>query len=258
MDMDRVRRKICKLCRKPPTKFVKAHAGIARSFFHEFRGADVNSVLVNVSGVGKLSRRIQAGVWDDQILCSDCEAKFSDLDDYGFKILGKPDLSQPYFDHNFQLVGYWIKCDTDKLRRFILSSLWRASVSEIPEYRKLHLGIYETPIINRVFDSPPLRPDEYPTSVLYLDKDYLGKGIQMIFQPLTNKLSSGGLMCFLYLSPRLKVIITMGDSSCLFQSEHFLVNKPGQFLMPFVPKEWPNAEAGYVRHIHQGIKKLRG
>jgi hypothetical protein len=71
---------VCKLCRKPATKFAKAHAGIARSFFHDFRGTEPNSVLVNVSGEGKLARRIQAGVWDDEILCLDCEAKFSAFD----------------------------------------------------------------------------------------------------------------------------------------------------------------------------------
>jgi hypothetical protein len=255
--MGRARRKVCKLCRKPSAKFVKAHAGIARSFFHDFRGSDPNSVLVNVSGKGKLARRIQAGIWDDEILCPDCETKFSALDGYGWEVLGKPDLSQPYFDQNVQLVGYRIQCDTDKLRRFILSSLWRASVSKIPEYQKLYLGIHETPIIERVFDGTPLRPDEYPTSVLFLDNDYLGKGLHMIFPPLTNKLSSGGLMCLLYLSPRLKIITTMGDASCLVQPELFLVTKPDRFLMPFVPKEWPNPEVGYLRHIHQGVQRLR-
>jgi hypothetical protein len=57
--------KVCKLCRKPSAKFVKAHAEIARSFFHDFRGSDANSVLVNVSGKGKLARRIQAGMFGD-------------------------------------------------------------------------------------------------------------------------------------------------------------------------------------------------
>jgi hypothetical protein len=168
--MDHARRKVCKLCREPATKFAKAHAGIARSFFHDFRGADPNSVLVNVSGEGKQARRIQAGIWDDDILCLGCEAKFSAFDTYGWQVLGKPDLSQPYFDDNFQVVGYRIKCHTDKLRRFILTSLWRASVSKIPGFKELYLRIHETPIIERVFNEAPLRPDEYPTSVTLLRK----------------------------------------------------------------------------------------
>jgi hypothetical protein len=254
--MGRVLSQVCKLCRKPATKFAKAHAGIARSFFHDFRGTEPNSVLVNVSGEGKLARRIQAGVWDDEILCLDCEAKFSAFDAYGWQILGKPDLSQAYFDGNFQ-VGYRIKCDTDKLRRFILSSLWRASVSRIPAYEKLYLGPYETPIIERVFDETPLRPAEYPTSVWFFEKDYLGKDIQMIFSPVTNKLESGGLMCLLYLSPQLKIVTMMGDASCIPQRNLFLITKPGQFLMAFIQKDWPTAEEGYLRHFHQGVRRLR-
>ena len=84
-----------------------------------FVDRDPNSVLVDVTGEGKLTRRIQAGVYDDEILCRNCESRFSDLDTYGWKILGDLDLSQPYLDPGFQLVGYTIDCDTDKLRRFI-------------------------------------------------------------------------------------------------------------------------------------------
>jgi AhpD family alkylhydroperoxidase len=186
--MGRVRNKVCKLHKKTTDDFVKAHA-IPRSFFHEFRGSDPNSVLVNVSGTGKLASRIQAGVWDMEILCRHCEARFSGLDAHGWRILGNPDLSHPYFDHNFQLVGYTVTCDTGKLRRFILSVLWRASVSKVPFYQHLRLGIHEKSVINRVFDQDPLLPEEYPTTILRLDKHFLGKGMHMIFPPLTDKLS---------------------------------------------------------------------
>jgi len=253
-EMSRVRNNVCKLHRKPTNNFVKAHA-IPRSFFHEFRGSDPNSVLVNVSGTGDLARRIQAGVWDDEMLCRNCEARFSDLDTYGWKILGKPDLSQPCLDHNFQLVGYTVTCDTDKLRRFILSVLWRASVSGIPFYRHLRLGIQEKSVINRVFDQAPLLPNEFPTSVFFLEKDFLGKGVHMIFPPLADKLPTGGLMCTLYL-PRLKIITTMGNASRLHQPYLFLVQKPDQFFMPLVPKEWSGPEFNYLRHLKERQMKL--
>ena len=249
MAMGRVRNKACKLHKQPTNDFVKAHA-IPRSFFHEFRGSDPNSVLVNVSGKGKLARRIQAGVWDDEILCRHCESRFSDLDTCGWEILGNPDLSQPFLDRDFQLVGYAVSCDTDKLRRFVLSVLWRASVSKIPFYQHLRLGIHEKSVINRVFDATPLLPDEYPITVFFLEKHFLGKDLHMIFPPLTDNLSSGGLMCSLYL-PRLKIITTIGNASCLGRSDLFLVQKPDQFFMPFLPKEWPKPELGYLRHLKQ-------
>jgi hypothetical protein len=254
--MGRVRNKVCKLHKnkKPTDDFVKVHA-IPRSFFHEFRGSDLNSVLVNVSGEGKLATRIQAGVWDSEMLCLRCESRFSDLDTYGSKILGKPDLSQPFLDRDFQLVGYTVSCDTDKLRRFILSVLWRASVSQVPFYQHLRLGVHEKSVINRVFDRDPLLPEEYPITILRLDKHFLGKGIHMIFPPSTDKLSSGGLMCTLYV-PRLKIITTVGDSSCLWQPDLFLVQKPDQFFMPFLPKEWSNQELGYLQHVKERKMQL--
>lgn len=249
--------RLCNLCRRPAKRFAKAHAGIARSFFHAFRGDEPNSVFFDVTGKGKLARRIQAGIWDDEILCLDCEAKFSGLDTYGWQILGKPDVSQPYFDDDFHVVGFRIRCDTDKLRRFILSSLWRSSVSKIPGFSQLYLGIHETAIIERVFDESPLRPDEFPTSIILFEKDYLGKNVRIIFPPLTDRLKSGGLMCSLYLSPQLKIITTMGDSSCLLQPGPFLITEPDRFLMLSIPLDWPHSEAGYVHYIRQSIQRLR-
>ena len=250
--------RLCKLCKQPTEKFAKSHCGIGRAFFHQFRGDDPNSVLVSLREEEKLSRRIQAGVWDDSILCLGCEAKFSPFDDYGWKILGKPDLSQAYFDGPHHL-GYRIKCETDKLRRFVLSSLWRASISKIPAYEKLYLGPNETPMIERVFDSTPLRPDEYPTSIWSLEKGYLGKNIEMIFAPVTNPLESGGLMCVLYLSAQLKIVTMVGDASCAPLPPRFLVIRPDQFVMPFMQKDYPNREADFVDHFRQGIQKqLKG
>src|ERR1700674_3029575 len=99
------------------------------------------------------------------MLCLECEGKFSDFDSYGWKILGELDLSTPYLE-NFQLAGYWMACDTDKLRRFILSVLWRASVSECNFYDRANLGLrQERQAIERIFDPTLLTLEEYPTLI---------------------------------------------------------------------------------------------
>lgn len=254
--VDRVRHKICKLCKKRPSRFARSHA-IPRSFFHEFRGPDPHSILFNVSGKDKLTRTVQAGVWDDEILCHSCEARFSNLDHYGWKVLGKLDLTLPYLDHNVQLVGYTIKCDTDKLRRFILSVFWRASVSKIGFYNQVHLGVHEMRVINRIFDTTPLSPVEYLTSVFKLAEDFLEKYTNIIFPPQSNKLKGGGLMCILYL-PGLKIVTSVGDSSALWQPDVFLIHKPNQFLVPFLPKELAIPEFNYLREVKRKQRAISG
>lgn len=72
----------------------------------------------------------QASVYDSEILCEECEKKFSEFDRYGWEILGPMAVDRPPPGLNLGNDVYKIDCDTDKLRRFILSVLWRASVSK--------------------------------------------------------------------------------------------------------------------------------
>ena len=235
---------------EPISNFVKAHS-IPRSFFLEFRGADLNSVLFAIYGQENRVRRIQAGVWDNEILCQGCEARFSDLDHYGWKILGKPDLTQPVLDQNFDLVGYKTKCDTDKLRRFILAVLWRASVSLRADfYKGFSLGNHEKEMIKRVFDNTLLSTWEYPTSVFKLERDFLGPYSKIIFPPMANQLKSGGLMCILYL-PGLKISTMVGDASCLWMPPQTVINKPDELFMIFWPKALAQKEIEYIQHLQR-------
>jgi hypothetical protein len=52
------------------------------------------------------------------------------------------------------------------------------------------------------------------------------------------------------------LITTMGNASCLHQPYLFLVQKPDQFFMPLVPKEWSGPEFNYLRHLKQREMKL--
>jgi hypothetical protein len=103
----------------------------------------------------KISIFRQAGNFDKHILCLECEKKFSPLDAYGWKLLGNPDLTKPIFSHSSMgtVQAYCVTgCDTDKLRKFILSVLWRASVSSIEFYGYVRLGPkYEREVIDWVF-----------------------------------------------------------------------------------------------------------
>jgi hypothetical protein len=130
---------LCRLCHKP-NKFANSHI-IPRSFYPKIRGPYKYAIEVNLDAK-KLSTFWQAGNYDKQMLCVECEPKFGALDTYDFRILGKPDLSRPILSYGsagtveaYRVVG----CDTNRLRKFILSVLWRASVSSLDFYHYVHL-----------------------------------------------------------------------------------------------------------------------
>ena len=70
---------LCRLCDQIK-ELVKAHA-IPRKWFEGIRGTGNFSVMINANKpVKKAGKFYQAGVYDSEILCADCEAKFSGFD----------------------------------------------------------------------------------------------------------------------------------------------------------------------------------
>lgn len=142
--------KPCRLCGTCAT-LVKSHV-IPEAFFRELRN-DGEVPLLVPGKQGLLPKRAPIGVYDPELLCASCEAKFSSGDSYGIAVL----LSQ--FDRYFKplhlsdrtLAFQGDEVDTTRLLRFLVSVLWRASVSTIPFYSTVKLGLHEEPAKNSLF-----------------------------------------------------------------------------------------------------------
>ena len=98
---------------------------------------------------GVHAQRSHIGVYDQGILCDECEPRFGDLDAYGIRVLLQ-DFDReftPIIDTVFppRVVGFEsTTVDQDRLLRFLVSVLWRASVSTQPFYRHVALGALES------------------------------------------------------------------------------------------------------------------
>src|SRR6202043_93390 len=82
-------------------------------------------------------------------------------------------------------VGSVIECDTDKLRRFVLAVLWRASISK--RWDTVSLGLHEAKVLERIFDVIPLSVDEYSMIIHRLDSSALGDFKLAILLPIRRK-----------------------------------------------------------------------
>jgi hypothetical protein len=216
-------------------RLIKAHI-ISRKFYEQIRGRDKYAVMVNANkSVKEAGTFYQAGIFDREILCEECERKFSALDDYGWQILGNTSLTNP-LDDDDGTFAYKIDCDTDKIRRFLLSVLWRASVSGHEFYSRVRLGPYEGAIKNRLFDGSPLRADDFPTTAMRSDTDALRRFRGMLFQPLRERYY-GLITHVLYLPPDLKfnIVTGRGNFPPIFRS--LLITEPDHFHVFEVPKE---------------------
>jgi hypothetical protein len=127
-------------------------------------------------------QRSRRGVYDETILCHECEVKFGKWDTYGAKLLlSKENEFRPivYFS---EIIGYSFEpYDYEKLKRFILSVLWRASVSTHDFYRLIKLGPREDKALSLFNSQTPIPPEAFPVFLTMFD-DPLSKCIQTPIQ----------------------------------------------------------------------------
>jgi hypothetical protein len=130
------------------TALIKAHI-IPQGFARFIRG-DGHNYLITANK--KVKARYQLGVTDKTILCYDCDQVLGVYDKYAMETCKK-----------FQSLarsqnGEWTmpNVDGDKFAKFILSVLWRASISKDPTFATVALGQYESKAREVLYGVSPL------------------------------------------------------------------------------------------------------
>jgi hypothetical protein len=150
----------CKLCNQVK-KLVKAHI-IPRSFALRAKGQSKQLFEARNHDV-KDVQYWQNGVWDDEILCQDCEERFKSWDDYGFEILGASPENDAMPQNDSELQAFVLRdIDYPRLKLFGLSVLWRASVSSQPFFSRIQLGEHEPTIAGMIQSQNPGTFDVFP------------------------------------------------------------------------------------------------
>lgn len=131
----------CKFC-KEEKKLIKAHI-IPEGFFRRLRDSGVAPILAT-NKKGEYKKRVPIGVYDQEILCGDCESIWGGWDTYAQEFLGEIPLGgQPIYARG-QYIGYQVDTyDYAKLKLFFVAVLWRASASQHPYYARIALGPFE-------------------------------------------------------------------------------------------------------------------
>jgi hypothetical protein len=176
---------------------VDAHA-IPRSFFKVTRGKGKHSILVGVDEK-KLDRKFkQAGVSDKTILCEQCERVFAPFDMHGYEaVVDMLNSKQIYRDELGNPCAYVAKKANYRLfKLFVLSVLWRASVSSIEFYECINLGTHhEAQIQKMLVNNDPGSEQDYPFVCFYQTGQHYPSTVLPSFQQRIN----GVNFCRLYL-----------------------------------------------------------
>lgn len=127
------------ICRAPScdaTNLCDAHIipkGFTRDILTE------NSRTLALTADGPRHAKPQLGEYDPEILCSDCDRVLGNLDNYGLEVCRR-------FEGVPVGAGQMSRLDDvdgDRFTTFVLSVLWRASISTRDTWKQTNLGPYE-------------------------------------------------------------------------------------------------------------------
>lgn len=163
----------CRLCLQEK-KLIKAH--IIPEFLHQGMKDDNNifyNVTYNLDTLKDNAQKIQTGEFDKDILCADCDnrilgsdyEKYAQVTMYGKNI--KPEIAPVCKNYKNPDDGaeYSICTNIDygKMKLFLLSMLWRASVSKRKAFQEVNLGEkHEERIRSLLYNGIVPPENEYP------------------------------------------------------------------------------------------------
>lgn len=128
---------LCKGCATEKGKLSKSHI-IPRSFFEELRDDKTIALRQYTNSPGQFNKKIPIGVYDQTILCDECENRFLKIDNYAADLLL----------HNQELQNAFLLYPTKDLKLvepasdlkfFFMTVLWRASISSMELYQHVKL-----------------------------------------------------------------------------------------------------------------------
>ena len=140
----------------------------------------------------------QSGVYEPDILCSTCDnKKIGGLETYASQALyGGIELTIENGAINSSKYIRVQGLDYSKFKLFLLSVLWRASISNLPVFQHVNLGKHEQIIRDKLLKNDPGSSDEYPCAIftyLHHDNNYH----QIIAEPKCNSSDQQQICAFL-------------------------------------------------------------
>ncbi len=153
---------VCKYCGQE-RPLVDAHI-IPAAFCREMLGPGETTLYLLSKNPTEHTKRSPLGPYDPAILCRSCEDRFQKLDNYAARLLirerDKAFQAVRVCEHPLFIAEQF---DYARLKLFVLSVLWRASVSELPFCNRVDLGPRLARVRQMLEDSDPGSPTEFAT-----------------------------------------------------------------------------------------------
>jgi len=135
----------CRACGSSPT--IQAHI-IPQSFAREAKGAEKHLFLI-----GDQHKINQSGLFDRNILCGPCDQRLGVYDKYAYEFCKSIQREVLPSTTSELVLTIRYNADTEKLVRFAYAVIYRASISDRPDFVEFSLGDFENVLWSALFSS---------------------------------------------------------------------------------------------------------
>ena len=133
----------CKLCGEQK-KLIKAHI-IPKQYYRRIihEGSKPHLLKFEIDNISNESKT-QSGIYQDDLLCADCDNKIGQYDKYGYEI-----LTRQIDDKKLQVIakGHQVyeigEIQIEAFRLFLVSLAWRSGIAQDQFFSLVKLGVYE-------------------------------------------------------------------------------------------------------------------
>lgn len=164
---------ICRLCLQEKQLINKSHI-LSNFFYRDISGEENEAYLIPLTTSGQ-ARKVQTGEFEGGLLCEDCDNRILGAyekygSDFIFGTQAKNPLNNVRAQDQLHPDGklkstHIIGLDYTKLKLFMLSLLWRASITTRPFFKKISLGKYEEEIRLMLLTNSPGLQMKFPTMI---------------------------------------------------------------------------------------------
>lgn len=189
----------CKLCGEDKKLCEQSH--VIPNFMYQDLFDENNrmhAIQIRESKIKQLGSR-QTGEFDKYILCRSCDNEtLGELDPYASLILydGYPKILEHRVGPDGMKYTYCGEINYAQFKLFLLSILWRASISDRPLFREVQLGSHEEQVRQMLLNGDPGEQLKYPCLMMTYRhlKEYPG---DIVTQPSRSRVNGGPVYKFL-------------------------------------------------------------
>lgn len=205
---------ICKLCAQQK-KLIKAHI-IPEFMYKEIYDEDHLFYKLRLENLGKNSK-IPTGEYDKSILCESCDnVSIGQLESYAAKVYeegGGTNANKLFYQDWNTTILHVTNIDYEKFKLFLLSILWKSSMTKREFFKDVNLGPYENTIREMIINRDPKEQADFPCLMIECRADVPWTS-QLITQPTMIKMNNrtvyryllNGIMYFYYIGEKITEI----------------------------------------------------